>query len=88
MNQHEADLKHVWTAKEYTFVWRHHRHLLFGKQLPFATEEATVISLVPRFGYISLKNRNFQYTPPMTVERTQINSYIIDLNYNWCQLLF
>ena len=36
-------------------------------------------SLVPRFGYITPKNRNFQYALPMTGERTQENSYIIDL---------
>ena len=67
--------------------WRHRHLLLFGKHLPFVTEEATSISLVPRYGYITPKNRNFQYALPMTGERTQVNSYIIDLYFNWCQLL-
>ena len=68
--------------------WRHRHLLLFGKHLPFVTEEATSISLVPRFGYITPKNRNFQYALPMNGERSQINSYIIDLYFNWYQLLF
>ena len=41
-----------------------------------------------RFGYITPKNGNFQYALPMTGERTQVNTYIIDLYFNWYQLLF
>ena len=56
--------------------------MLFGHQLPFASEEATLILLVPRFGYITPKNGDFQYALPRTGERTQVNSYITDLYFN------
>ena len=41
----------------------------FYTGLPFATEEATLLSLVPLFGYVTPKNGNFQYALPMTGER-------------------
>ena len=43
--------------------------MLFGQQLLFATEEATLILLVPRFGYITPKKGDFQYALQRTGER-------------------
>ena len=54
-------------------MWRRHRHLLlFGQQLPFTTEEAILILLVARFGYLTPKNVDFQFELPRTGEKTQI----------------